>query len=72
MKRSVNLKKWFDELRAEPQPPIEMLLQLDADFYKVLKQLASQERLSTEAYILKLLSSHAETALTEEKTGQDG
>ena len=65
MKKAANLKKRLDVLRDEPELPVEVILKLDADLHRELKQHAVQECLSTEAYILKLLSSHPEIATME-------
>ncbi len=62
MKKSGNLKKRLDDLRQEPEPPVELTLTLDAELYQALKALARQHRQSLEAYLLRVLVQDAEAA----------
>ena len=71
MKKSANLKKRFDELRDEPEPKIEVVLELDADLHWSLKKLAAQEQLSLEAFIMNVLRSSNDTGMDGE-AGEDG
>ena len=65
MKKPANLKRRFDDLRQEAEPPVEVKLQLDTNLHQALKQLAAQERLSLKAYILTVLSDHVQAAADE-------
>ncbi len=61
MKKTSNLKKRLAKLRAEPEHPVEVILQLDAKMNHALKQIASQEQLTVETFIVSVLSNHLET-----------
>ncbi len=60
VKRASNLKKRLDEIREQPSPPVEVSLDLDAELYQTLKALARQHRQPLEAYLLRVLSQHAD------------
>ena len=60
MKRKPNLKKRLDELRDEPDPQIELELQIDSELLRGLKQLARRKRIPVEAYIVNILAKHVE------------
>ncbi len=65
MKKQPDLKKRLDELRHEPEPPVEVALRLEADIYQKLQSLALQENLSVAAYIAERLHEFIEQADNE-------
>ena len=60
-----DLKKRLDELRDEPEPQIELELQVDAELMRRLKRLARRKRVPVETYITNILTEHVE--ITGEK-----
>ena len=60
-----DLKKRLNELRDEPEPQIEIELQVDAELMRRLKVLARRKRVPVETYITNLLATHVE--ITGEK-----
>lgn len=57
-RKRVDLKKRLDTLRNVPQPPVPVLLQLDASLLKSLTKLASEQEQSVERYVEQLLQKH--------------
>ena len=60
-----DLKKRLSELRDEPEPQIEIELQVDGELLRRLKLLARRKRLPVETYITNILTKHVE--ITGEK-----
>ncbi len=63
-KKRVDLKQRLDDLRHDPEPPVAVMLQLDADLYRLLIALAAGEQLSLDAYLVNTLQHHAENTLS--------
>ena len=61
-----DLKKRLSELRDEPEPQIEIELQIDAALLRHLKLLARRKRVPVETYITNILVKHVEI------TGDEG
>ncbi len=62
VKQRVDLEKRLDDLLHEPEPPVAVTLQLNANLYRLLKALADGEHLSLEAYLVTALNDYAERA----------
>ncbi len=65
MKKRPDLKQRLDDLRHEPEPPVDVTLRLEADQYRKLQALALEQNLSVAAYIVQLLHQHLEQAHNE-------
>ena len=64
-KKRVDLKKRLDDLRGQPEPPVDVSMQLDTNLYRLLTTLAATEQLTLEAYLVNVLNRHAESALVD-------
>ena len=62
-----DLKARLNELEQQPEPPMDVKLQLDAHLYRQLKTMAAKSHRPVEIYIANILIQHTKT--TAKKVG---
>jgi hypothetical protein len=68
MKKRPDLKQRLDDLRGEPEQPVEITLRLDAEQYRELQVLALAQNLSVAAYLDWLIGQHLNQVESDTET----
>lgn len=65
MKKRPDLKLRLNELRGDPEPPVEVTLRLEAEQYGKLQAPAHSAESPVAAYVVQFLHQHIEQALSD-------